>query len=91
MKQIIIGVSLITAIAFLGMSVFTTYNIFTLILEPESLVRNELWILLVVTFTGGVILLSMAWGIAELTESRRANRELQLSGVRMDEGDAEDF
>lgn len=91
MKQLIIAVSLLTAISFLGMSVFTTYNIFTLILEPDSLVRNELWILLVVTFTGGVILLSMAWGIAELTESRRVNRELQLSGAggssRDDDGD----
>ena len=91
MKQIIIGVSLVTAVAFLGMSVFTTFNIFQLILEPESLVRNELWILLVVTFTGGVILLSMAWGIAELTESRRANRELQLSGVSMNSSDEDDF
>lgn len=91
MKQIIIGVSLVTAVAFLGMSVFTTFNIFQLILEPESLVRNELWILLVVTFTGGVILLSMAWGIAELTESRRANRELQLSGASMNGGDEDDF
>ena len=81
MKQIIVGVCLVTAIAFLVMSVVTTYNIFTLILEPDTLVRTELWTLLMVTFTGGVILLSIAWGIAELTESRRINRELRLSGV----------
>jgi hypothetical protein len=81
MKQVIIGVSLIVAIAFLGMSVVTTYNIFNLILDPNSLVRPEMWILLVVTFIGGVILLSIAWGIAELTESRRVRHELMLSGA----------
>ena len=81
MKQVIIGVSLLVAIAFLLMSVVTTYNIFTLILDPAALVRPEMWILLVVTFTGGVILLSIAWGIAELTESRRVRHELMLSGA----------
>jgi hypothetical protein len=85
MKQVIIGVSLLVAIAFLVMSVITTYNIFNLILDPDSLVRPEMWILLVVTFTGGVILLSIAWGIAELTESRRVNRELRLSGANTDD------
>lgn len=89
MKQIIIGVSLLTAIAFLVMSVITTYNIFTLILEPDTLVRGELWTLLVVTFTGGFILLSIAWGIAELTESRRVNRELKLSGATIGDEDEE--
>jgi hypothetical protein len=81
MKQVIIGVSLLVAIAFLVMSVVTTYNIFVLILAPDTIVRPEMWILLIVTFTGGVILLSMAWGIAELTESRRVRRELMLSGA----------
>ena len=87
MKQVIIGVSLLVAIAFLLMSVVTTYNIFTLILDPEALVRPEMWILLVVTFTGGVILLSIAWGIAELTESRRVRRELMLSGATTDDNE----
>jgi hypothetical protein len=87
MKQVIIGVSLLVAIAFLVMSVITTYNIFNLILDPDSLVRPEMWILLVVTFTGGVILLSIAWGIAELTESRRVNRELRLSGASTEENE----
>ena len=81
MKQVIIGVSLLVAVAFLVMSLLTTYNIFTLILSPDTIVRSEMWILLVVTFTGGVILLSIAWGIAELTESRRVHRELMLSGA----------
>jgi len=87
MKQVIIGVSLLVAIAFLLMSVVTTYNIFTLILDPNALVRPEMWILLGVTFTGGVILLSMAWGIAELTESRRVRRELMLSGATTDDNE----
>ena len=87
MKQVIIGVSLLVAIAFLLMSVITSYNIFTLVLQPDTLVRSEMWILLVVTFTGGVILLSMAWGIAELTESRRVRRELMLSGATSAESD----
>jgi hypothetical protein len=85
MKQVIIGVSLLVAIAFLVMSVVTTYNIFTLILAPDTIVRPEMWILLIVTFTGGVILLSIAWGIAELTESRRVRRELMLSGAASNE------
>ena len=87
MKQVIIGVSLLVAIAFLVMSVITTYNIYNLILDPDSLVRPEMWILLVVTFTGGVILLSIAWGIAELTESRRVRRELVLSGAATDDNE----
>jgi hypothetical protein len=81
MKQVIIAVCLLVAIAFLLMSVITTYQIFMLILAPDTIVRPEMWILLVVTFTGGVILLSIAWGIAELTESRRVRRELMLSGA----------
>lgn len=87
MKQVIIAVSLLVAIAFLVMSVVTTYNIFTLILSPDSIVRPEMWILLVVTFTGGVILLSIAWGIAELTESRRVRQELMLSGASNQESE----
>jgi hypothetical protein len=75
MKQVIIGISVLAAVAFLGISVVSTYNIFTLLIETESGVRGELWVLLVLTFTGGVIMLAIAWGIAELTESRRAERE----------------
>jgi hypothetical protein len=87
MKQVIIAVSLLVAISFLVMSVVTTYNIFTLILAPDTIVRPEMWILLVVTFTGGVILLSIAWGIAELTESRRVRRELMLSGASSEDAE----
>lgn len=79
MKQLIIGVSLITAVAFLIIAIITTYEIFTLVINTENLVRSELWILLVLCFTGGVIMLSIAWGIAELTESRRAQREMMLN------------
>ena len=79
MKQVIIGVSLVAAIAFLLMSIITTYNIFTLVLQPESILRPELWILLVASFTGGVILLSIAWGIAELSETRRLSRIIEES------------
>lgn len=80
MKQLIIAISLLTAVAFLILSVVTTYQIFTTLISGEDAVRGELWILLVLCFTGGVILLSIAWGIAELTESRRVRRELMLSG-----------
>jgi hypothetical protein len=87
MKQVIIAVSLLVAISFLVMSVITTYQIFMLILAPDTIVRPEMWILLVVTFTGGVILLSIAWGIAELTESRRVRRELMLSGATSEDAE----
>jgi hypothetical protein len=80
MKQLIIAISLLTAVAFLVLSVITTYQIFTTLISGEQAVRGELWILLILCFTGGVILLSIAWGIAELTESRRVRRELMLSG-----------
>lgn len=80
MKQLIIAISLLTAVAFLVLSVVTTYQIFTVLIGGEQVVRGELWILLILCFTGGVILLSIAWGIAELTESRRVHRELMLSG-----------
>jgi len=85
MKQLIIVISLLTAVAFLVLSVITTYEIFTTAISGEDAVRGELWALLVICFTGGVILLSIAWGIAELTEGRRVQREIMLS--RVDEGD----
>jgi len=81
MKQLIIGISLITAIAFLVLSVITTYEIFSKLISTEESVRGELWALLIVCFTGGVIMLSIAWGIAELTDSRRVQREIALSGA----------
>ncbi len=81
MKQLIIGISLITAIAFLVLSVITTYEIFSTLISTEEGVRGELWALLIVCFTGGVIMLSIAWGIAELTDSRRVQREIALSGA----------
>ena len=89
MKQLIIGVSLFTAIAFLIISVITTFQIFTIVISTETLVRGELWLLLILCFTGGVIMLSIAWGIAELTESRRAQREIMLSRTTFDDGEEE--
>lgn len=89
MKQFIIIINLLAAVAFLVMSIATTYNIFTTLIETEEVIRNELWILLVVCFTGGVIMLSIAWGVAELTESRRARREMMLKGIRDSDDDDE--
>lgn len=71
MKQLIITINLAVSIAFLGLSIATTYEIFTTLIETEDVIRNELWILLIVCFTGGVIMLSIAWGVAELSDSRR--------------------
>lgn len=79
MKYVIIAVSLVTAVAFLAISVISTYEIFQTLLQGDDPIRGELWVLLIMAFTGGVILLSIAWGIAELTESRRVQRELMLN------------
>lgn len=89
MKQIIIGISLTTAIAFLVLSVVSTWQIFTLLLSSDASVRSELWVLLILCFTGGVIMLSIAWGIAELTETRRVQREMLVRGIQMDSSDSE--
>lgn len=82
MKQVIIGISLLSSVAFLGLSVVSTYEIFRLLIDSDQVVRAELWIFLILCFTGGVILLSIAWGIAELTESRQMQRELKLNGLQ---------
>jgi membrane protein implicated in regulation of membrane protease activity len=79
MKMLIIAISLVTAIAFLLIAVISTWQIFTALIAGGENLRGELWILLIVSFTGGVIMLAMAWGIAELTESRRVQREILLS------------
>lgn len=81
MKQFIIAISLITAIAFLVLSVVSTWEIFSTLISGDDAVRGELWLLLILCFTGGVIMLSIAWGIAELTESRRAQRQMMLDGI----------
>lgn len=70
MKYLIILISSLTAIAFLGFSVISTWQIFTVLISGES-IRSELWALLVMTFTAGVIMLSLAWGIVELGAARR--------------------
>lgn len=79
MKNIITTISVVTAIAFLLISVISTVQIFLLVVGGNAAVRGELWVLLITTFTGGIIMLGIAWGIAELTESRRAQREIMLS------------
>lgn len=66
MKQLIIFISLITAIAFLGLSVVSTWQIFTSLIAGDAPLRGELWALLVMTFTAGVIMILLAWGIAEI-------------------------
>lgn len=81
MKSLIIAISLLTAIAFLVISVVSTWQIFTLLLSSAEAIRGELWLLLVLAFTGGVIMLSIAWGIAELTETRRVQREMMRAGI----------
>ena len=90
MKYVIIAVSLVTAVAFLAISVISTYEIFQTLLQGDDPIRGELWVLLIMAFTGGVILLSIAWGIAELTESRRVQRELMLNrstnGYELEDG-----
>jgi|GEM_PF-1810881 len=83
MKFVIIAVSLVAAIAFLAISVISTYEIFQTLLSGDDPIRGELWILLIMTFTGGVIMLSIAWGIAELTENRRVQREVMMSRSQM--------
>lgn len=85
LKQIIIGVCLIAAIAFMGISIISTWEIFRLLINTDQAARGELWVLLVLAFTGGVILLSIAWGIAEMTESRRAQREILRDRGPVDE------
>ena len=81
MKQLIIVISLATAIAFLVISVISTWQIFTLLIGGDEAIRGELWLLLILAFAGGVIMLSIAWGIAELTETRRVQREMMRAGV----------
>lgn len=78
MKQLIVGISLLAAIAFLLMSIVATWQVFTILVSQEGLVRSELWIFLILCFTGGVIMLSMSWGIAELGD-RRTNPRVATS------------
>lgn len=74
MKQLIVGISLLASIAFLLMSIVATWQVFTILVSQEGLVRSELWIFLILCFTGGVIMLSMAWGIAEIGDRRNNPR-----------------
>ena len=80
MKYFIILISALTAVAFLGFSVISTWQLFTILIAGES-IRSELWVLLIMTFTAGVIMLSLAWGIVEIGEMRRINREAQHSNT----------
>lgn len=67
LRPIIIAISLLTAIAFLALSIISAWQIFTLSLDNSSSIRAELWILMVLCFVGGIVLLGIAWGIVEMT------------------------
>jgi cytochrome bd-type quinol oxidase subunit 1 len=66
MKSLIVFISLITAIAFLGLSIISTWQIFTSLIGGADSLRGELWALLIMTFTAGVIMILLAWGITEV-------------------------
>jgi choline-glycine betaine transporter len=74
MKSLIIFISLLTAIAFLGLSVISTWQIFTTLIAGAEPLRGELWALLIMTFTAGVIMVLLAWGISELGSAARTGR-----------------
>ncbi len=65
-KSLIVIISLLTAIAFLGLSIVSTWQIFTTLIAGTQPLRGELWALLIMTFTAGVIMIMLAWGIAEI-------------------------
>lgn len=79
-KSLIVIISLITAIAFLGLSIVSTWQIFTALISGEGSLRGELWALLIMTFTAGVIMIMLAWGIAEI-----GSRPAQASPARASE------
>jgi Kef-type K+ transport system membrane component KefB len=70
MRNIIVTVSLITAIAFLAISALSSTQIFTQILSSGEEIRSELWILIILTFLGGVVMIGIAWAIVELSDRR---------------------
>lgn len=85
MRQITVIISLIASVAFLGLSVLTAYQVFILAISDEETVRGELWILLVLCFIGGAIMIGIAWGITELSEARHEN----AMALQMEEIEAE--
>jgi hypothetical protein len=67
MKQLIIFISLLASVAFLGLSVVATWQIFSTLIAADGVpLRGELWAFLILTFTAGVIMIMLAWGIAEI-------------------------
>lgn len=74
MKSLIVFISLITAIAFLSLSIISTWQIFTSLIAGGDSLRGELWALLIMTFTAGVIMILLAWGIAEIGSRPAAPR-----------------
>ncbi|MFQ3659729.1 MAG: hypothetical protein SNJ54_12330 [Anaerolineae bacterium] len=74
MKSLIVFISLITAIAFLGLSIISTWQIFTSLIAGGDSLRGELWALLIMTFTAGVIMILLAWGITEIGSRPAAPR-----------------
>lgn len=81
MRNIIVAVSLVTAVAFLAISALSSIQIFSQVLSSGEEIRSELWILIILCFLGGVIMIGIAWAIVELSEARRDNVLRQGVGV----------
>ncbi len=73
LRQIIIIIGLVAAVAFLGISIISAWQIFTLAVGASE-IRGELWLLLVLAFLAGSIMLAIGWGISEMSEIRRNPR-----------------
>lgn len=71
MRPIIVAISLLTAIAFLAISAASSWQIFTQVLASGEEIRTELWVLIIMCFLGGVIMIGIAWAIVEVNEARR--------------------
>lgn len=73
LRQIIIIIGLVAAVAFLGISIISAWQVFTLAIGASE-IRGELWLLLVLSFLAGSIMLAIGWGISEMSEIRRNPR-----------------
>jgi len=78
MKYLIVSVSLITAIAFLAISALSSLQIFNEVIASGEEIRSELWLLIILCFLGGVIMIGIAWAIVELSEARKDNLQAHM-------------
>lgn len=78
MRQVIIIIGLVAAVAFLGISIISAWQVFTLAVGGND-IRGELWLLLILTFLAGSIMLAIGWGISEMSEMRRNPRPIAPS------------